>query len=264
MLISLLLNVLLLQITWNPDPVVFSVGKFSLRWYGLMWGLAVFLGFQTTLYLFKQKNLATGYVAKLVEYVFFGGLIGARLGQVLFYELDYFMRYPTEILQIWKGGLASHGGAIGIVAAIYFYCRNYKYPYMKILDVLSVGAPLCGALIRFGNLMNSEIVGKTTSVPWGFEFVRRGEEFARHPSQLYECIWAFLVFVGLYFLSKKKLNTGMLTGLFFVFGFGGRILLEFFKEDAFTTQLLSLPFVAMGIVIIYWARRGKYEVSTSA
>jgi prolipoprotein diacylglyceryl transferase len=160
-------------ITWNVDPVLFHLGPLAVRWYGLLWAIGIYATLIITQKLYKHENLNLEWVDKLFIYTVVGTILGARLGHCLFYEWDYYSANPIKILYIWQGGLASHGGAIGIVVAMYFFNRNVsKKGYIWIFDRLVIGVAICGAAIRLGNLMNSEIYGNATTVPWAFEFIR--------------------------------------------------------------------------------------------
>jgi prolipoprotein diacylglyceryl transferase len=247
---------MLQYITWDFSPVVFDLGFWKLYWYGLMWATCIIGGFYLLQYVNKHEPAENRHGTRLIEYIFFGGLIGARLGQVLFYDFAYFWEHPIEIVRIWHGGLASHGGAIGILLATFIYCRNNDYSYIRTLDVLALGMPLFGALIRLGNLFNSEIVGKPTDMPWGFIFVRNGESIARHPSQVYEMlllstVWLFLMWI----YRSRKLAAGTIVGLFFVLTFFPRFVLEFWKADASITQWLNLPLGLLGVILLVWSAR---------
>lgn len=229
-----------------------------------MWGMSVLLGYLITVAAYKREGIATGYASVLAQYMFFGGLIGARLGQILLYDLDYYLSAPSEIIKIWHGGLSSHGGAIGILLSAWLFLRNYPHiSYMRLLDILSIGAPFVGMLIRIGNLFNSEIVGKVTNVPWAFIFAGNGNEVPRHPSQLYEAIMLCGVWLLLSAIHRyRRLPTGMLTALFFTLTFSLRFILEFWKADATFTQLLNIPLIVAGIVIGVFALQGKFNNST--
>lgn len=241
---------------WNPDPVIFSIGPFSVHWYGLMWGLCVLFIYWFFKYAHKVEGRNFEEIGHMPEYLFLGGIIGARMGNVLFYDLSYYLQNPIEILQVWKGGLASHGGGIGVLIAIFIFSRrNPKYTFWWILDRISVSICVGAGLIRIGNLLNSEIVGKVTNVPWAFAFVRNdgmSPLVYRHPSPLYEAIMVFAIFFLLFYLYKKEKwrSPGCLTGMYFTLAFTGRTLLEFFKDDAARTQLLNLPFVAIGLLLL--------------
>jgi phosphatidylglycerol:prolipoprotein diacylglycerol transferase len=257
------MSIYLAYITWNPSPSIFHIGTWGLGWYSLMWALSVLLGYMQTAAIYKREGIATGYASVLAEYIFFGGLIGARLGQVFFYDFAYFMQTPSEIIKVWHGGLSSHGGAIGIFLSSYLFLRRYPHiSYIRLLDILAMGAPFVGMLIRIGNLFNSEIVGKVTQVPWAFIFENNGDTFARHPSALYEAIMLGSVWLLLLYLYRyRHLPTGMLTALFFILSFSLRFLLEFLKADAQLTQWLNIPFIIIGLLIAYWAKNNKFATA---
>ncbi len=257
MMISEICWMLYDPIIWDADPVLFEIGGFKMRWYGAMWGLSIMLCFLLALHLFKRYKLPIGEVSRLVEYAFFGGLIGARLGHILLYEPVYYWNHPIEIFKIWNGGLASHGGSIGVLVAAYLYTRSRNISFPRILDILAVGMPLLSSLIRIGNLFNSEIVGKATDVPWAFVFIRR-DQIARHPSPLYEAIWYFIVFLIVYFFQAKKERPPLATlGLFILLTFGGRIFLEFFKAGVYHAQWYNIPFIIGGVLLLWWAYRKR-------
>ncbi|MGB0932089.1 MAG: prolipoprotein diacylglyceryl transferase, partial [Chitinophagales bacterium] len=213
---------LLSYITWNADPAILQIGNFKLLWYSSMWATSIIIGYVLLRYLYRKSGFDQETVIDLVQYAFFGGVIGARLGDVFFYNFDFYMRDPVEILKIWHGGLASHGGVIGVLIAIYLYSRSRKeVSFIKVLDRTAIVTPLLGALIRIGNLFNSELYGKVTDVSWAFIF-SRVDEYPRHPSQLYEAIMLTGVFAFLMYLfhKKKGLPDGFLLGAFFVLTFG--------------------------------------------
>jgi len=222
---------------------------------------------------------------QLLIYIAVGTVIGARLGHCLFYEPDYFLQNPLEILKIWKGGLASHGAAIGILLSLWLYVRKYKLSFLWMIDRIVIVVALGGAFIRLGNLFNSEIYGRPTQLPWGFEFVRdklydsnTGEllpTVARHPTQLYEALSYILIFVVLFVFYRKrhlKVRDGFIFGVFMILLFLARFFIEFVKNDqvAFESgmqfnmgQWLSLPFILAGVVMIlltrHWPRYFSQE-----
>lgn len=269
-----------LFITWDVSPFIFKIGSFELRWYSLLFAMVFVAGYLILQKMFKKEGVKNDYLDKLFIYVFLGVLIGARLGHCLFYEPQYYLTRPWEMIipfDFSSGrftgyqGLSSHGGAIGILTMIYLYCRKTKLYYMWVLDRLVIVVALAGLFIRTGNLMNSEIYGNATSLPWGFVFARNGEEVAKHPTQIYEALTYFSIFLILlvYYLKKdRKPKSGMIFGWFLILVFGARFFLEFLKEnqEAFEEnmmfnmgQLLSLPFVILGIFILYWSNRGKFK-----
>ena len=222
-----------------------------------MWGLAIIFAWRFIKFLHRFEGKDNRYAFRLLEYLLFGAVIGARLGQVLFYEPVYFMQNPAEIFTLWKGGLASHGGGLGMLLAAWLFCQKYTdYSLWWIVDRLSIGVLFQAGLMRIGNLINSEIVGKTTTLPWAFAFVQR-DGFTepllyRHPSQVYDMLLVFSLFALFLFWYKKRKfwEPGRFTGLFFALAFSGRTLLEFLKEDAIRTQLLNLPFIMIGMYLL--------------
>lgn len=251
-------------ITWNVDPVIFSIGSLHIRWYGLMWGLGAYIGYEIMARIFKYEKLPADWVEKLFLYMIFGTVVGARIGHCLFYGWEYYSANPIEILYVWEGGLSSHGGAIGILIAMYLYNKKVsKKGFIWIFDRLVIPVALIGAFIRFGNLMNSEIYGEPTTLPWGFIFVRNGDTWASHPTQIYEMLYCLVAFAaGIYLYAKKKAyeHQGLIFGVFLVIVFGTRFMLEFIKNDqeVFESsmllnmgQLLSIPFALWGIWLIF-------------
>ncbi len=244
-------------IIWDPNPIVFQIGSYAFRWYGIMWGLGVMAAWLFLSYTHHYEKKDNRLLIRLMEYLFFSGIIGARLGQIIFYELNYFIQNPLEIFMIWKGGLASHGGGIGLLVGAYLFARKYsQYTFWWIIDRVVVVLCLSVGLVRIGNLLNSEIVGKASNLPWAFHFVQYDGPQSliyRHPSPLYETLMVFGIFALLLYLYHKSTfrQAGKLTGLFFVLAFSGRILLEFFKEDALWTQMLSVPFVLCGLYLLF-------------
>ncbi len=222
-------------------------------------------------YIFKVEGKTQKNVEDLTMYIVIGTIVGARLGHVFFYDAAYYLSNPSQILMVWKGGLASHGGAIGILIAMYLYCRKYKFRYLWVFDRMVIVVCFTGACIRTGNLMNSEIIGKITDVPWAMYFVNAyPPDLAldpRHPAQLYEAIYCLLLMALLFFLWKQKrhsLNEGFLFGVFLVILFSLRFLDEFLKidQEAFEAslpinmgQILSIPFVLGGAFLIWRAVR---------
>ena len=267
-------------ITWTVDPELFSIGSLTVRWYGLLWAIGIWLALVIVQKIFKHEKHPEAWVDKLFIYTVLGTIIGARLGHCFFYEWkelaepvtflgitfkygNYYLSHPWELLYIWRGGLASHGGAIGILIAMYYYNKNVsKKGYIWIFDRLVIGVALAGASIRLGNLMNSEIYGTATTLPWGFIFVRDGQTEPMHPTQIYEMIYCLVTFAVTYWLYYKKeayKKTGFIFGVFLLGIFGTRFLLEFIKlnQEAFESgmilnmgQILSVPFIICGIWLI--------------
>ncbi len=263
-------------ITWNVDPEIFSLGQLSIRWYGLLFASAFLSGYIVFTRFLTTERLNSEMLDQLLIYVAVGTVLGARLGHCFFYEPDYFLKNPLEILKIWKGGLASHGAAIGILLSLWLYIRKYKLPFLWLIDRIVIVVALAGAFIRLGNLFNSEIYGLPTDLPFGIEFVRdrlydsnTGEllpTVARHPTQLYEAISYLIIFsILLTFYRKKHLvvRDGYIFGVFMILLFSARFLIEFVKNDqvAFEAgmqinmgQVLSLPFILAGVLMILWTK----------
>ena len=224
-------------ITWNVDPVFLHLGPLTIRWYGILWAAGIWFTLLIVQRLFKHEKLPEAWLDKLFLYTVIGAILGARLGHCFFYEwqllpepvkflgitFDYgnhYLSHPWELLYIWRGGLASHGGAIGILIAMYLFNKNVsKRGYVWIFDRLVIGVAICGACIRLGNLMNSEIYGDPTSLPWGFIFVRAGETQPMHPTQIYEMIYCLVTFVIVWWLYWKKeayKKNGLIFGVFLI------------------------------------------------
>ncbi|MBW7841523.1 MAG: prolipoprotein diacylglyceryl transferase [Ignavibacteriales bacterium] len=255
------------SIFWNVSPEIVKLGPISLRWYGLLFASALILGYIILSRIYKSENKPQSDFEQLSIYVILGTVIGARLGHCLFYDPLYYLSHPIEIIKVWEGGLASHGAAIGIITSVYLLTKKQKDKSMLwILDRLVIVVALGGALIRLGNLFNSEIIGKAANVPWAFIFIRV-DDIPRHPAQLYESIFYFISFFILYFVyskTDKKIKQGYLFGLFLILIFGFRFFVEFIKENQSPFeqglflnmgQLLSIPFVAVGL--FYMLRKQK-------
>ncbi|HKK82506.1 MAG TPA: prolipoprotein diacylglyceryl transferase [Prolixibacteraceae bacterium] len=253
-------------IHWNVDPEIFSIGPLSVRWYGLMFAISFILGYNIVEKMFKHEKENVKWLDSLLMYIVIGTILGARLGHVFFYGWEYYSQHPLEILMVWKGGLASHGGTIGIFIALFIHSKLItKKNVFWIIDRVVVPTALAAMFIRLGNLFNSEIYGVQTSLPWGFIFERNGETVAKHPTQLYEAgayLITYLVLRKLYWKTEAKSKTGMLTGVLFVMVFTARFFIEFIKEDqeAFEAtmnlnmgQWLSIPFVVIGTGLILLA-----------
>ena len=265
-------------IHWNVDPVMFSIGSFSLRYYSMGFLIAFTLGYYIVWRMFKQEKVNTDYLESLVIYMFLATLIGARLGHCLFYEPDTYLtsEHWTEIFWPFQEGkftgfqgLASHGAAIAILVALWLYWRKNGMSAWWILDRLVIVVALGGAFIRLGNLFNSEIYGGPTDLPWGFVFERNHETVAKHPTQIYESLSYFIIFgVSLWYYIHKKgtFKCGSIFGWWLVALFGMRFLIEFVKNDQVDFeagmalnmgQLLSIPFILGGLAIAWFARQEK-------
>ena len=252
-----------LFIRWDVDPEIFQIGPVSIRWYSLMFIISFLLGMQ----IFRKMIIREGKPARLYENIFWpvavATLIGARLGHFIFYEPAALISNPLEVLLPPYKGLASHGAAAGILIGLYYYSRKNRVPYLWTLDRIVITIALAGFFIRIGNLMNSEIIGHETTLPWGFIFVKNGETVARHPSQIYEAMANLSIFAALYLIYLRKkppFRDGVIFSLFLILLFGMRFLIEFLKErqESFEEgmtldmgQLLSLPLIAAGIVLLW-------------
>lgn len=258
---------LLSEIFWNADPVLISLGPLQIRWYGLCFAIGFFIGYNIVAKMFKHEGAPEKWLGILLIYLVCGTVLGARLGHVFFYEWDYYSAHPSEILAIWHGGLASHGGTIGnIIAILLFSWLVSKKPASWTFDKIVVPVALTAALIRFGNLMNSEIYGGYTDLPWGFVFLRNGETLPSHPTQLYEggiYLLLFALLMWMYWKRNDEERPWLLTGVFFLVTFGSRFLIEYVKNVQVSSeyemiakygmnlgQMLSIPFIVLGVTLI--------------
>ena len=265
---------LLNYIVWNPDPVIGQFGPITLRYYATCWLIGLLLGYLVMHKLYKQQQIPEEKFDPLFIYIFFGVLIGARLGHCIFYQPEYFLTRWDHIIEMlipfqhmadgsWKltgyEGLASHGGVIGMLLAIWLYCRKTKISGWIVLDNMGICSGITATFIRLGNLMNSEIIGKVTDVPWAFIFERVDGQ-PRHPGQLYEAIAYFIIFLIILFLYKKKgpksVGTGFYFGLCLTLIFVFRFFIEYTKDIQVDFeagmlfdmgQILSIPFIIIGI-----------------
>ena len=253
-------------IHWNVNPEIFSLGPLSIRWYGLLFASGFLIGYYIGEKMLKSENVDQKWIDSLFFYIIIATVVGARLGHVFFYGWDYYSQHPGEIIKVWHGGLASHGGALGILIAMYLHSKWVtKRTMLWTLDRIVVPTALVAAFIRTGNLMNSEIYGIQTALPWGVIFERNGETVAKHPTQIYEALSyliSFGVLMYLYWKTSAKNRPGLLLGAFFVLIFSARFFIEFIKEDqeAFEAgmtlnmgQWLSVPFVIIGALLVYRA-----------
>lgn len=263
------MNTILNFITWNPGEVMFTLFGISIRFYSIMFATGLALAYYVVRYLYKDQKIPEKLFDPLFFYCFFGILIGARLGHCLFYEPGYFLAHPLEMILPVKftpegmkftgyQGLASHGGTIGLMIALWMYVRKTKLNFINVLDNIAIATPIAACFIRLGNLMNSEIIGKVTNAPWAFIFVRE-DMMPRHPAQLYEAIaYLIIFFVGFYLYKrfKNRLHPGFYFGYCLTTIFIFRIFVEFLKEPQVgfeenmmldMGQWLSVPFVVLGI-----------------
>ncbi|KEO75215.1 prolipoprotein diacylglyceryl transferase [Anditalea andensis] len=266
-------------IYWNVDPVIFWItDTFPLKYYGLFFTIGLLLAFHIVKKIYTKERIPIEHLDSLFIYIVMGTIVGARLGHCLFYSPEYYLNRPLEIFLpivyingsygfIGYQGLASHGGALGVLIAIIWYSKKYKTKLLWILDRIAIGAPVTGAFIRFGNFMNSEIYGKPTNGNWGVVF-QRDDLILRHPTQLYEATAYLLIFSVLIWIykSKKTINDGFIFGIFLVLLFLARFIIEFFKENQVgfedelilnMGQLLSLPFILAGLITLYLNRKSR-------
>jgi len=249
-------------VNWNVDPEIVGFWGLSIRYYGVLFAASFFFGYLIMQKIFKKEGLGIELLDKLTIYMVIGTVLGARLGHCLFYQPEYYLRNPWEILFIWHGGLASHGAAIGILLSLYFFARKNKKPYLWILDRIVIVVALAGFFIRMGNLMNSEIYGIETNLPWGFVFIRDGQIVPKHPTQIYEALCYLVIFIVLYLIYLKKTTTlknGFIFSLFLISLFTVRFFIEFIKEvqvdfessmSLNMGQWLSIPFVLTGVFLL--------------
>lgn len=259
-------SLLPLVVTWDVNPALFHLGSFEVRYYGVLWAVA--LGISA--YIFHHIMIREGLSEKTFDSVFWFGVIstvlGSRLGHCLFYDPGYYLTHPVEILDIRQGGMASHGAAVGLLIGLWLFSRKNKLPYIWSLDRISIVVAISGVAVRLGNLMNSEIYGTVTSLPWGFIFVRDGETLPKHPTQIYEALCYLVLFVILLWMYYKKDLArrwpGVMFGFFLIILFGTRFLIEFIKNPQVDFeqnmvlnmgQLLSIPFIVAGVVILWRA-----------
>jgi prolipoprotein diacylglyceryl transferase len=268
-------------IVWDVKPQIADLGFIELRWYSLLFLLGFVFSYIILSKVFKKEGLSIELLDKLTFYVVICTIIGARFGHCLFYEPEVYLRNPLKIILPFEGkigvdfqftgyqGLASHGGAIGIIIGLYIYSRKFKRPYLWVLDRVTMVTALAGSLIRLGNLFNSEIVGSATTLPWGVKFVRLAPPnlpvehiIPLHPAQIYESICYFFIFIILISLYYKKfpdLKQGLITGWFFILVFVSRFCIEFVKQNQVDFeegmalnmgQILSIPFIITGIYLV--------------
>lgn len=265
-----------LIVHWNIDPAILHIGGFELRWYSLLFVSGFVLGWFIMKVFFRKEKMDEKLLDPLLYTLLICTIVGARLGHCIFYQPDYYFgswKGFWEIFMPWKGGLASHGGTIAIILGLIWYVNKYgkknDFDFMWLVDHLVIPVSFAACFIRLGNLFNSEIYGGPTNLPWGFIFERNGETVPCHPTQLYEGGTYLLLGLVLYALYKWRLDKvyrGTFTGIFFIVCFGSRILIEFVKNPqvAFEEnmvlnmgQLLSIPFVLIGIGCLIWAYKKK-------
>ncbi len=255
----------LIYINWNVDPEIFSIGNVAIRWYGLLFASAFIISYVILKKIFIKENVSIELLDKLSMYIAIGTILGARLGHCLFYEPDYYFANPVEIIKIWHGGLASHGATIGIIISIILFSIYEKKEFLWTFDRISIVAPIAGAFIRIGNLMNSEIYGIKTSLPWGFIFAKTDiMNEPHHPTQIYEALGYIIIFIIIFYIFSKTQSflskPGKIGGYSLVLIFSLRFIIEFIKENQVSFednlylnmgQLLSIPFIIIGLYLIF-------------
>lgn len=278
------MNANLSYILWNPDDTALRIGSFAMHWYSLCWLIGLVLAYLIVRKLYKEQKIKDELFDPLFLYCFIGILVGARLGHCLFYQPDVYLSSWKHFVEMFLPieftgnsdwhftgyrGLASHGGTFGLMIALWLYVRRTKLNIWRVLDNIAIATPATAFFIRIGNLMNSEIIGKPTDVPWAFIF-EQVDMLPRHPGQLYEALaYAVLMFIGwaLYRRRPQRVGTGFFFGLCLTYIFTARFLIEFTKEiqEPFEAalpinmgQILSLPFIAIGIACMVggkWMKR---------
>lgn len=262
----------LLAINWHVDPVLIHIGSLEIRWYSLLFVSGFVIGWYLFKWFFKREGLDQKLLDPLLYTLLIATLVGARIGHCIFYQPDYYLgswKGFFEIFMPWKGGLASHGGAIAILLAMWWFVSHYGkkngFDYLWIMDRLCIAVPIAGCMIRLGNLFNSEIYGDVTELPWGFIFELRGETLPKHPTQLYEALSYLILGLLLIWIYRKfssKVYRGFFFGAFLVGCFGMRILIEFIKEPQVgfeenmvlnMGQILSIPMVIAGLVLLLYS-----------
>lgn len=289
----MIINPLFAWLYWDPRPEAFTIPFIDrpVAWYGICFVTGFILGYCILQPIFRQylssckqyaneniKELSIYFTDRLTWFIVLGTIIGARLGHVLFYDFPSYMRHPVDILKIWEGGLASHGGTIGVIIGISLYLYFYKnslpgLSFIKLLDMLSIPVALAVSFIRIGNFINQEILGYPTSLSWGVIFGHPADRTfpePRHPVSLYEAASYICIFIILYSLWKYRgetLRKGFLSGLFFVLVFGSRFFIDFLKlpqsqiiDESFLQmgQYLSLPFIVLGFVLMFTPKRLEF------
>jgi prolipoprotein diacylglyceryl transferase len=288
---------MLASIHWNADPEIFTLGPLTVRWYGLLFALGFLLGQQLLIRMFRGEGKPESDVEVLTFYMVLSTIIGARLGHMLFYDFKDLLADPLSVFRVWEGGLASHGAGVGIFIALYLYAhygiaffhegkllhvwkrRKPGQSYLWVTDRIAVTVALAGCCIRLGNLMNSEIIGKQTDVPWAFIF-EKVDLVPRHPAQLYEAVTCIILLFILYaYWKRRKEHTpeGSITGLFMIYIFTLRFFYEFLKEPQVDFengliqqiglnmgQILSIPAVAFGIFLWVYSHRQARPANVKA
>ena len=250
--------------TWDVNPVLIEFFGLKIHWYGALFATGILAGLHVMKRMFQQEKVDLALLDSGLMYCVFGIIVGARLGHCFFYDPEFYFSHPLKILAIWEGGLASHGGGLGVIVAMYFFQRKHKVEYLWLLDRIAIATALFGFFVRFANFMNSEIIGTQTEVPWAVVFTRV-DLLPRHPAQLYESfsyLGIFVALVLLYRFSNIKKQSGAILGAFLCMVFTARYLIEFVKvkQAAYTGeawintgQALSIPFFVVGIYLLLQA-----------
>ena len=270
------------NIVWDVSPVAFTIpdglpllGGHEIRWYGMLFALAFIVGYYIMQKMFKKEGESDKLLDSIFTYTIVFTILGARLGHCLFYEPGYYLSHPVDILKIWEGGLASHGAFIGILIGLYLFSKKNKKPFLWTMDRVVITIAIGGVFIRTGNLMNSEIFGHVTTLPWGFYFVNYYDKAfttgPRHPTQIYEALSYLVIFIFLYRMYLKAdghPKQGVTFAWFLILLSVVRISIEFLKEPQVgfeqnmvlnMGQLLSIPFLLAGFVILYYAKKGAFD-----
>ena len=273
---------LLNYIVWNVSPTAFTIpdvvpllGGHEIRWYGILFALAFVAGYYIMQRIFKKEGESEKLLDSIFTYMIIFTVVGARLGHCLFYEPAYYLSHLVEILKIWEGGLASHGASIGILLGLWLFSKKNKKPFLWTMDRVVIPVALGGAFIRMGNLMNSEIFGHITTMPWGFYFKQYYDPAfttdPRHPTQIYEALsylTIFFITIRMYLKADGHPRSGTIFGWFLILLFTVRFFIEFLKEPQVgfeehmilnMGQLLSIPFIIAGIIILWYSKKGKFD-----
>ena len=249
------------HLVWNMDPVLVSFMGLTVHWYGVLFASAIAAGFQVMKRIYTKEGLDVESLDNLLIYCVIGIIVGARLAHVLFYDPAFYFAHPMKILAIWEGGLASHGGGLGAILALYYYKRKVKLPFLFLLDRLAIATAIFGFFVRMANFANSEILGVPSDKPWAIIF-ERIDMLPRHPAQLYEAIAYLAIFITLWIIyqsTQMKQKQGAIFGLFLVLVFSARFAIEFVKvkQAAYAQdwtmsagQMLSVPFLVVGVILL--------------